>query len=55
MIQLKVFFMVYVIIFMSTANFSVPQLMLTLIVNPLNLFIAWDLKPLPRVGVLNLT
>lgn len=49
----------YIIVFMSNPNFSVPQLMLALIVNPSNLFIAWNLVPLPVVDLfgirLNLT
>lgn len=47
--------MVYVIVFMSNQNFAVPQLLLTLVVNPSNIFIAKNLVPLPKIGFLNLT
>jgi hypothetical protein len=51
--QLKTFMMVYIIVFMSNSNFAVPQLMLALIINPSNLFIAWKLVPLPKVRICN--
>lgn len=53
--QIKTFILVYVIVFLSNPNFAVPQLMFALIVNPSNMFLAWNLVPLPKVGFLNLT
>lgn len=37
--QFKTFVTIYIIVFYSTANFAVPQMMLGLILNPANLFL----------------
>jgi hypothetical protein len=39
--QLRTFTTVYVIVYYSTPNFSVPQVMLGIFVNPANLFFAF--------------
>ena len=53
--QLQTFIWIYIIIFLATPNFSVPQLLLSVILNPANLLIAWRLKPLPMAGYINLS
>lgn len=53
--QMKTFITIYIIVFYATANFTVPQLLMTLIINPANLLIAWKLKPLPKFYCIDLT
>ena len=53
--QLKTFVVVYIIIYYTIPTFAVPQLLLTIILNPSNILWAWRLKPLPMLWCINLT
>ena len=52
---MRTFFTVYLIFFVTMPTFAVPQLLLTIVVNPSNLLIGLNLKPLPKLGPINLT
>jgi len=52
--QMRTFLWVYIIVFLATDNFAVPQLFLAILLNPVNLFLAWNMKPLPMFFCLNL-
>ena len=47
--------MVYIICYLTIPTFAVPQLLLTIVVNPSNLLWAWRLTTLPRFFCIEIT
>jgi hypothetical protein len=48
-------FYVYMIFFITHPTFAVPQIIISIMISPGNILFAFRLKPLPKVGYLNLT